>query len=421
MSRYFQGLNNIKKIILIALCLRLFLVPWSYHSDLTTNEIWGIYAQEFGLRGFYDWLNFGNYARPDYPPLAMLLFLVLRWFYLLIFEVFWKLNINFDAFPSDFITWFDVYGYRSILKLPGIFADVGIGLAIYYWIKKIKNIKTAKYSMGLYLFNPVTIYLSGSWGQLDSAVSLFGLLAVVFAMQKKFLFSLISIFISVMIKATFIPLVPILIILSIKNKISPKTVFRLIIVLVALLWILGSLFIDSHYLSWIVNMYVNKILPGAVTLPFINLNSFNFWGLVLGLERIAVTNTYLGITLGRIAWIIGGGVVILIIRKFIFNAETFMTIIMLYFSIFMFFPRVHERYLFPIFVFFPLVLVNKPKLRKLYTILSLVFLVNLYHWWWFPEVKALTIFFDYELTERFFSFLNLVIFVKFLRIYYEEA
>ena len=66
-------LNLVKKIsfpklLLIAVIIRIVLVPLSFHSDLNTNLIWGRYAQEFGLKGYYDWLNFGNYALPEYPP-----------------------------------------------------------------------------------------------------------------------------------------------------------------------------------------------------------------------------------------------------------------------------------------------------------------------------------------------------------------
>ena len=71
MKRFLRGFNL---ILVAALAIRLILAPLAFHSDLTTNTIWGIYAKEFGLRGYYDWLNFGNYARPEYPPLSTLLF-----------------------------------------------------------------------------------------------------------------------------------------------------------------------------------------------------------------------------------------------------------------------------------------------------------------------------------------------------------
>ena len=159
-------ISSFFKILLIAFLIRLLLLPLSFHSDLNNNLIWGIYANEFGLRGFYDWLNFGNYARPDYPPLAMVLFLLIRKIYLLWFDVLWFLNVNISAFPSNLVTWTDNYGNMVLIKVPGIVADLGTGYLIYKITNKINLAK-------LYLFNPAVIYLSASWGQLDSVVGFF--------------------------------------------------------------------------------------------------------------------------------------------------------------------------------------------------------------------------------------------------------
>ena len=138
--------TSIKKVLLLALGIRLVLIPLSYHSDLNNNEIWGIYAREFGLRGFYDWLNFGNYARPDYPPLAMVLFNFLRYLWAGIFQVVWKINIALPLFPSNLVTWLDIYGMRALIKVPGIISDLAIGLIIYREAKKISPQKAVYYS-----------------------------------------------------------------------------------------------------------------------------------------------------------------------------------------------------------------------------------------------------------------------------------
>jgi len=132
MKRFLPGLrkSRIVKILIISLTIRLVLLPWSFHSDLTNNDIWGIYAREFGLRGFYDWLNFGNYARPDYPPLAMVLFLIIRNVWKFVFDILWFLNVQIDVFPSELVSWFDVWGNRLLIKLPGVLADLGIGFFI---------------------------------------------------------------------------------------------------------------------------------------------------------------------------------------------------------------------------------------------------------------------------------------------------
>lgn len=412
---------KIGRILMIALIIRLVLVPLSFHSDLNNNEIWGIYAQEFGLKGFYDWLNFGNYARPDYPPLAMILFSQLRWLWKSLFDILWQINIHVGVFPSVLVSWFDQYGFRAILKLPGIFSDIGIGYLIYYLVKKGKGEKQAKFISCLFLFNPAIIYLSSSWGQLDSVVSLFALVTLFFVLGKKYYAGLIAFYISVMIKATYIPLSVLLMIIPLKKGISAGKVLGLTSVLGILMFLLGSVFIDKNPLVWIINIYGKKILPGAVTLPYINLNAFNFWGFVFGLDRIADSRLFLGISLSRWAWSIGALSLILILAKFWKSGNVFFTASVLFFAIFMFFPRVHERYVYPFFVFFPIVLSSYPKLMRIFFLTSGIFLINLYHWWWFPEIGFLMRFFDSEIVERGLSLTNLILFIWLLKEYYRSS
>ena len=399
---------SVKKIFLLALVIRFLLIPLSFHSDLNNNEIWGIYAGEFGLRGFYDWLNFGNYARPDYPPLAKVILLALRFVWQFIFNILWEINVAIPLFPSDLVTWFDEFGFIALIKLPGIFADMALGFLIFKFAKgKTKQpIIYASY----FLLNPAIIYLSSSWGQFDSTVTLFALLTIVSLPNHKYFQALTYYFISIMTKATFVPITPILLIQSIKQRISLKTSLLLIFLVILYSYILGFFFIDKNPAIWLFNLYTRKIIQGAVTLPYINLNAFNFWGIVLGLERVEDNLQILRLSLKTWAYLISLPFLLLILRKFTKGAELIHTVIILYFTIFMFFPRVHERYLYPAIALFPLLLVQKPKLKKIYLVASFIFFLNLYHWWWFPNIPPLVFLLDLELVERLLSFANLTIF-----------
>ncbi|MBU0777346.1 hypothetical protein KKH23_02100 [Patescibacteria group bacterium] len=406
---------------MFALLLRLILSPLSFHSDLNNNAIWGIYAREFGLRGFYDWLNFGNYARPDYPPLAMILFSAVRWVWELLFSIFWKINITIGLFPSKFIPWLETSGYLLLLKLPGIFADIGIGYLIYVFIKEKHGQIKAKIASSLFLFNIPVIYLSASWGQLDSVVTFFGLMAAIALLNKKYFSGLTNFFVSLMIKVTMAAATPILVIQSIKNKISVKKIFILSVIFVTYLFVIGQLYIDKEPIVWTVVTYWKKFVPGAVTLPYINLNAFNFWGLIFGLERLGDTTIYWRIPLSMWAWFITTPFFVIIFYKFWKGRGIFFSLLMTYFAAFMFLPRVHERYLYPIFVFFPLILIKFPRLIKIFIILSVIFFINLYHWWWMPRIEFLAILFDFEIVERGLCFMNLAIFGYLFNIYLRKT
>lgn len=389
-----------KKILFWALCIRLILVPFAFHSDLTTNSIWGIYAKEFGLVGYYDWLNFGNYAIPEYPPLSTILFLVLRWIYEFIFSIFWKINISLKLFPSLFITWLDNFGYASLLKLPGIFADVGIGYLIYRYTKKTRL-------ASLYLFNPAVIYLSSLWGQTESFVGFFALFGLILILSKRYLSGAVALFISFMTKATMLPLVPISLIQMIKNKITVRNIVVPFSLVFLGAFALGYMFTDHVPIYWLLNTYKERFITGPHNLEFINLNAFNFWSLLLGMSRISDKVAFLGVSLFQWGWIVFLPFLITVLYKFTKTGNLFFACLLIFYAAFLFLPRMHERYLYPIFIFFPFILLKIKKLMPNLYIASFIFLVNLYHWWPVPNIYPLFTFFDLEITERVMSLANL--------------
>ena len=280
------------------------------------------------------------------------------------------------------------------------------------------NIAKAKAVAGVYLFNPAVIYLSASWGQLDSVVSFFAIWALLSLVEKRYVSALWQIFISVMVKATYVPIGLVFLLISLRAKMGLKKAAVLGIFFVLGLYVVGYFFTDSNYIMWLVNMYWRKIIPGAVTLPFINLNAFNFWGLLLGLDRLPDNfEVIFGLTLNKFAWAMGFGFIFLVTYWYWRGANLFFYILMLFYSIFMFFPRVHERYLFPVIAIFPFVLIAKLGFKKMYYLITAVFFLNLYHWWWFPRINALVYVLDLGFVERTLSLMNLVLFGTLLREY----
>ena len=401
MKRFFQG-SKIGRLLLIALLIRLVLIPLAFHSDLTTNSIWGIYAKEFGLRGYYDWLNFGNYARPEYPPLSTLLFLKLRILYEFIFAVFWKINVLIPEFPSLFIVWLDKFGYLSLLKLPGILGDLGIGYLIFRFTK-------SKFASSLYLFNPGVIYLSSVWGQTEAFVGFFALLSLYFAVSKNHFRSVFSFLTSILTKATFLPILPLVFIQFFKNKIKPAAVLGISTLSVSVAAGVGYFFTDHNFLGWMIAGYTDKFLTaGGGALPFINLNAFNFWGVIFGLERVSDKVIFLNAPVSLWAYGISFLLSIPVLLKFIRGRiDIYTSALLISFIVFMFMPNMHERYFYPVFLFFPVVLAKFERFKKIFFLLSLLFLINLYHWWWVPRVEFLVGLLDNNITVWILSALNL--------------
>src|SRR5687768_1070668 len=124
-------MKKLWKWLLISFIFRLILLPLTYHGDINIHVIWGQYAHDFGLKGYYDYLNFFNYSRPNEPPLTILLCLVMSYFYDFLYQILWWLNIQFPVFPSDIVSWYAQHGYATLLKLPSIIADLLLAVLIY--------------------------------------------------------------------------------------------------------------------------------------------------------------------------------------------------------------------------------------------------------------------------------------------------
>ena len=387
----FLGSFKIYNFLWIALIIRLLFLPLTFHSDLNTNSIWGVYAHEFGLRGYYDWLSFGNYARPEYPPLSTIVFLVLRVLYESLFSIFWKVNALLPIFPSEMIVWLDRYGYMGILKLPGVIADLGIGYMIYKFTKK-------RLFANFYLFNPAVIYLSAIWGQTESVVGFFGLVALLYLTVNKYVSSFWSMFVSLMIKATMVPLSGVLVFEAIRKRMGVRNVMMIVICFLAALFVVGYIFTDHAFISWTIRSYVQKFMTGAHSQRFLNLNAFNFWGLIFGQMRIP-DQAYLvpAYVLTVVFYVIT--FIRYIKRK---DKDIFFLALLVFYMTFLFLPRMHERYLYPIFVFFPFVLAKTIKLKRIFYLASGVFLVNLMSGWTIPVMP--------EVVFRGLSAVNLGIF-----------
>lgn len=415
---YVRGLINktsISKIILLALVIRIILLPLSFHSDINNHAIWGIYAEEFGLRGYYDWLNFGNYARPDYPPLAMVFFLVIRLIWKVIFNLLWQINVLIPLFPSNFIPWFERDGYLLLLKIPGVLADIGIGYLIYLFAKNKGLDDKAKFVSSLFLFNPVIIYVSSSWGQLESVVGFLALASLYAIVNKMYARGFVSYLASITVKGTMLPLAPLLFLQMVKDRVKLRKIIVPITLGIGFVFILGYYFTDSHPITWMINTYKDKFLSGPPTLPYLTVNAFNLWTLIFGSTLVRDDIQFFGVPMFILARILSIFFLVIILYRYLRQGNIFYASALIFYSTFMFLPRMHERYMYPVFIFLPLVLVFRPKLWKMFIILLVVFWLNLYNGWWFPYVPIVKSLLSYEEVKRGLSLINLVFFVALVR------
>jgi Gpi18-like mannosyltransferase len=102
-----------------------------------------------------------------------------------------------------------------LLKVPPILADLALGWAIYYAVKSWKGYKAGLIAATLSLLNFVN---SSIWGQYDSIVALFMVLAALAIVKEKIELGWLLAALAVSTKETALPFVPGLLIVSIKKR-----------------------------------------------------------------------------------------------------------------------------------------------------------------------------------------------------------
>ena len=385
--------RNFSLLALAAIVIRLILAVPFYSGDLNNPAIWGIYARDFGFSGFYDFLNFGNYSRPDYPPGAIMLFWLVRYLWEIIFKIFWWINVNVSVFPSNFIVWLETDGYIFLLKLPGLVCDFLIGYLIYkVLIKKGKNM--ALLGSSLYWFNPATIYVSSMWGQIDGIVMFAGVLTILKAIQKKFAMALFILTLSILIKPTMLMLVPAVLITMFLKKVPLKNFILSLAPSALLIYLVSKPFAPWGPVPWIIKQYFNNFLNIASNLPYIQVRAFNFWTLVTGVNFVPLKNTLLGISLSTYAYVLASANFLLITYLVLKKRNIFGAVSLFIFSAFLFLPKIHERYLLPIIPFLILFSLGAwtKKTKRLVLTVSFFLFLNLYSAWGTPETFVVNIF-----------------------------
>lgn len=414
MNSFFIG------ICLISFILRLAVISLGYHGDLNNQISWGNTVYKYGTVDFYerdDW----DYSSPNQPPLTILMLggLVTAWHF--INDFFWYLNNSFKIFPSVIIWWWEQTGMILLMKLPSIIADVVIGIIIYkYLLFKKFNKKNALIISSIWLFNPIVWYNSSVWGQTDSIVNLFGILSVIFLLQRKLIYSFVFYTLSVLFKGSLLYFAPLLLAVAIfqnyKIKHWFKTFFICLFVVVSIsVWFYPKVDI----IFWLFNLFLNKFIPGEI--GYLTANAFNFWW-IIDSGMTLDSNSYIGIPARIWGFLIPSFVLVLFTYKLkikISDKVLFSAFTVVAFTVFLFMTRIHERYLYPFFPYATLLLAFIPNLWLLYLTVSFIHLLNLYHLFWVPSFPLLQNLY----TEQFkliLSVTNIILYILIFRLIFKK-
>jgi Gpi18-like mannosyltransferase len=346
---------------------------------------------QYGTKNFYE-SPFWGFSWPNQPFGSMLLFAFLAILKNVIFSFFLLLNNAIPAFPSKLIFVFESSLHSWLVKLPFILSDIVIGFLIYKVVKKFGE-KKALLASSLFIFNPVILYNSAIWGQTDALINLLSISGLYLTYKKKYFPGIILFLSSYLFKLSLIIYIPIFFILLFKRLpdwkrfILPTFLFALFVILIAV-----PFSGDKNPVEWLWYMYNGKVLTRQGDM--LNGNAFNLWFLIFGVdfsksEFIKFGNlTYQ--TWGRLLLF---AYLIPVLYKFFKSKLTLTSLLnaalLTAFGTFIFLTNMHERYLYPIFPLFTMLLFiqNSKYTLKSLIILSLIHLLNMYNLWFYPNIN----------------------------------
>lgn len=326
-------------LLFVAFILRLiFINDEGFKNDISSFEAWAITLASHPLDKFYTTTQF-----VDYPT---------GYFYIL-----WAIGHIFAAFWPH-----DAYGaLRILVKLPAILMDLVDAGILYALVRRLAGERWAFGAAALFVLNPAIIFISASWGQVDSVAAGFALGAIYLIVRSqdvpadRFVWQIpvawLLLAYSLLIKPQAAVLIPLFIVFAV---ISPEMRSRRIVAtavgIVAAIVLAYLSTIPFHpgnpiaSMSWLYGRYE----VGKDVYAVNSVNAFNLWAVVHSFwqpdsQMVAFWPQYVwGMVLTAVA------IVLILVRyaqapttQAFIEAAALSTL-----AFFMLATRMHERYLF---------------------------------------------------------------------------
>lgn len=396
-------------VIFLSLVILFFALSVPYYSgDVKNHLVWAQSILNDGPFGFYE-RTFHNFAFPNYPPVAMWLFVVGLKLYQIINQITWYLNVSLGIFPSSLIYYLQSENVLiSFLKLPAIISNLITAIFMFLTIKAINpkiSLWKSMLSTILFLFNPAIFYLSVVWGQIDILPIMFFLIALYLLIKKLPLWSAIFVTLSLLSKQTVIIFLPIYLFFIFKQY--GFRILSLVTTIILILFYIAYLPFHSPSLIWPLQLFKTNFDMVAHS---VNENAINLWGFLFSFNRVSDEQFFLIFTFQQWGYILFILLIFIplvkLFKEKINFSELFLMLLIVVLVYFFSLTRIHERYLAPALVFSPLLTLMNKRYWVGYFFFTFLYLLNLYRGLFQPDISL-------------FNFLvNSILFLKILVIGY---
>ncbi|HYH01497.1 MAG TPA: hypothetical protein VEC37_00200, partial [Bacillota bacterium] len=355
-------------------------------ADFNNFKAWALRLADTGPLSFY---APGYYC--DYPPFSMYVFWIIG-----------KIAKIFNFSGNDFV-------FNSLLKLPALVCDIASAWLIFALTRK-KNPVLGMIMAVIYLFLPVAIYSSSYRGLIDSYYVGLILAAIYFVVRRnKPEVAAALVVAAVLTKVQTIAVVPLFLLYLVRKFQWKRQVGALATALGTLVLIVLPFNLQQPF-TWIIDLYRKQ----AELYPYASANVANFLAMLNGNNQTATTLVLPGVSfavLGYALFMAGAAWSCYYYWRKQTWGGLLVGLLMISYSFFMFFPRIHESNLLLVFAFL-LLLFAAYKDKRLFYIALLLSISHLLN------THAVTLKYQNLINEEMFgrviyilSIVNTVIFV----------
>ena len=341
-----------------------------FPTDMGCFKAWALRMADLGPGGFY---SPGYFC--DYPPFALYILGAAGW----IVKAF-----SWDG--HEFL-------FSAAVKLPALLCDLGTAWLILQLLRR-KSPRLGLLLAVIYMYLPAVLYNSSYWGQVDTYYMFLMILAFYLIVKDKPALAAVCVAASLLTKAQTMAFLPVLVFFMVLRY-KPKRIAGIMSAAFLATAIIVLPFNWGKPLTWIFSHYANM----ASQYKYASFNAANFPFLLGGNKQTDITvfgsgldYQFLGISLfiAAIVWCC------YYLRHRWNKAGLAATLTAAAWAFFLFFPWMHERYLFPAlgFLFLTFGYTRDKRLFFIGILLSLTYLCNLH---------AVILYFGNSLQDPLFS------------------
>ena len=404
-------------IFFLGLIIRLLLM-FTYSSfDINNHLSWSQDLYHRGFPGFYETQSKEVYGTliPNYPPLSVLIFYLIYLIKEPLFSLLWFINLKLPIFPSKIMFFLSTREYFiGLFKLPAIIFDLLLAYLLYRITKKLwikSNNKPIMASIFI-LFNPIFIYASSLWGQIESFVLFFFLLSLDYLINRKnLLISSILFTLSIVVKPVDFIFLPIYGLYIIKNYSMKKIILSLLSSLGLFYIIYLPFYKTGSIITYPLVSFYQRVMT-SLSISYVTNSAFNFWGMFPSLIGVKESQLLFNIISYQYLGLIMVGLICLSIvfkylKESINNSQLFYLLFLTGYTMIMFLTKMHERYFIHLLPLALLTFFYSKKFKPWLIYITIFSFINLYYSW---SVPYLTIFDQLKnpLTIMVFSILNFI-------------